>query len=83
MMVISLKQVQNIFKRKDGLAITKEAFIAQSTGKIITPPPLVFDIPCRNGEICIKTAFVKQLQTYTIKQVSFFDNGENEIDNLQ
>ncbi len=73
MKIIELDQLKKYFDWKEAILITEQAFLAQSVCDIITPKPLVFDIPQNKWEVCIKTAFSSKLETYTIKQVSYFE----------
>jgi len=75
MILISQKQLKEKISIPLAIRSIKKAFIASSYGKVIMPDPLVFELPKNEGEICIKTALVKNLSTYTIKQVSVINKN--------
>ena len=75
MIVISQKQLKSKITISRAIQSIKEAFIASSSGKCVAPLPLVFELPKKEGEICIKTALVEGLPTYTIKQVSVMNKN--------
>ncbi|MDD5750205.1 MAG: ornithine cyclodeaminase family protein [Candidatus Pacebacteria bacterium] len=77
MLKINKKQLREIIDPSTAMAEIEKSFVAFSTGKVILPLPLVFDLPKNNGEICIKTALVEGLPTYTVKIVSVFKSNEN------
>lgn len=75
MIIISQKKLKEKISIPIAVESIKKAFIASSFGGVIMPGPLVFELPKNKGEICIKTAVVKNLSTYTIKQVSVMNNN--------
>lgn len=83
MIIISQKQLEAKITIPLAIKCIKEAFIASSSGKVLMPNPLVFELPKNKGEICIKTAVTENLPTYTIKQVSVMNkNLEKNIATL-
>jgi ornithine cyclodeaminase len=75
MILISQKQLKEKISIPLVIKITNKAFIANSSNRVIMPDPLVFELPNNDGEICIKTALVVGLLTYTIKQVSVINKN--------
>jgi ornithine cyclodeaminase len=53
----------------------EQAFLALATQKIVMPPILQLTIPEKNGEVCIKTAYIPGLDSFAVKlSPGFFDN---------
>lgn len=68
--IITKSELQKKLQPEEIIKAVERAFIAYSKGNVLMPPPLVYAFPDGTGEICIKTAFSRELPTYTIKQVS-------------
>lgn len=78
MIIISQKQLKEKISLLLAIRSIKKAFIASVFGNVIMPPPLVFELPRKLGEICIKTSFNESLSTYTIKHVSVMSENINK-----
>lgn len=58
------------------IEIVEEGFTALAKGIVTLPPIMRIDIPEHNGEIDVKTAYIKGLDTFAIKISSgFFNNS--------
>ena len=57
------------------IEIIEEGFAALAKGKVTLPPIMRIDIPENNGEIDVKTAYIKGLDTFAIKVSSGFFNN--------
>ena len=78
--IISLDQIQNSMSKTDILHAVKNALIAHSKGKVVSPPPgqLLFDDP--KGDCHIKYGYLKGGDTYVVKVASgFYDNPKQGI----
>jgi ornithine cyclodeaminase len=59
----------------DTVACVENAFRALASGAVVMPPILRLDIPERNGEVDVKTAYIPGVQASAIKiSPGFFDN---------
>jgi len=76
MFIVNKSELEKIIDFPSAIAEIEKCFVAFSGGKVINPPPFQFNFPNNNGEICIKTALVEGLPTYTIKLVSVFKSNE-------
>lgn len=57
------------------VAAVRDAFAALATADVAMPPVMRLDIPERNGEVDVKTAYVPGLDSFAIKiSPGFFDN---------
>lgn len=83
MRLVSQAEIENNINFSEALKVIEASFVAASEKKVILPPPLVFALGETKGEICIKTAYDGNLPTYTIKQVSVFqDNPKKGLPSL-
>ncbi|MCM3389248.1 cyclodeaminase [Ureibacillus chungkukjangi] len=65
------------------IEIVEEGFTALANGKVTLPPIMRIDIPENNGEIDVKTAYIKGLDTFAIKISSgFFNNSSLGLPSL-
>ncbi len=59
----------------EGIKVIEDAFKNLSEGKAIMPPIMRLDIEENNGEVDVKTAYIKGLDSFAIKMSpGFFDN---------
>ncbi|HWL12014.1 MAG TPA: cyclodeaminase [Ureibacillus sp.] len=75
----------NLFKEEEirkfvavnstAIEIVEEGFTALANGNVTLPPIMRIDIPENNGEIDVKTAYIKGLDTFAIKISSGFFNN--------
>ncbi|PYF03960.1 cyclodeaminase [Ureibacillus chungkukjangi] len=83
----------NLFKEEEirkyvavnekAIEIVEEGFMALANGKVTLPPIMRIDIPENNGEIDVKTAYIKGLDTFAIKISSgFFNNSSLGLPSL-
>ncbi len=57
------------------LAVVSDAFVALARGEVVMPPILRLDIEDHNGEVDVKTAYMRGLDSFAIKMSpGFFDN---------
>ncbi|MEL7543735.1 MAG: cyclodeaminase, partial [Pseudomonadota bacterium] len=69
----------------DAAAISciREAFKLLAGGDVIMPPVLGFEVPARNAEVDVKTAYVPGLPHFAIKiSPGFFDNPQRGLPSL-
>lgn len=65
----------NIELNKTSIDIIDRAFATLATKEVIMPPVLSMDLPMVHGEVDVKTAYIPELETFTIKvSPGFFDN---------
>lgn len=57
------------------IEIVEDGFTALASGNVTLPPIMRIDIPENNGEIDVKTAYIKGLDTFAIKISSGFFNN--------
>jgi len=57
------------------IQIVEDGFTALASGNVTLPPIMRIDIPENNGEIDVKTAYIKGLDTFAIKISSGFFNN--------
>jgi ectoine utilization protein EutC len=63
--------------------VVAEAFASLATGRVVMPPILRLDVPDRNGELDVKTAYVPGLEGFAVKMSSgFFDNPKRGLPSL-
>ena len=68
---------------KIAIDIVEEGFTALAHGNVTLPPIMRIDIPENNGEIDVKTAYIKGLDTFAIKISSgFFNNSSLGLPSL-
>ncbi|MDI7742147.1 cyclodeaminase [Lysinibacillus fusiformis] len=60
---------------KKAIEIVEDGFTALANGNVTLPPIMRIDIPDSNGEIDVKTAYIKGLDTFAIKISSGFFNN--------
>ena len=68
-----IKKCVNI--SEDIIPIIENAFVSLSKGEAIMPPILRLDIHENNGEVDVKTAYIKGLDSFAIKMSSGFYNN--------
>ena len=76
MFIVNKSELEKIIDFPSALEEIKKSFIAFSEKKVLAPPPFFFYLPEENGEICLKTALIEGLPTYTVKIVSVFKSNE-------
>lgn len=60
-----------------------DGFAALETDAVVMPPVLGMELPAVNGEVDVKTAYLPQLDTFTIKiSPGFFDNPAKGLPSL-
>ena len=60
----------------DALAVIEDAFSRLAQGLATVPPIIGIEIPDRHGEVDIKTAYVRGLDSFAVKIASgFYDNA--------
>ena len=74
--ILREKEIRNLVKIENSIIpIIENAFISLSNDEAIMPPILRLDIEDNNGEVDVKTAYIKGLDTFAIKMSSgFYDN---------
>ena len=75
MKIININKIKKLFLNKEAIKELEKSFVSFSMRKIVSPPPFAFNLPNNNGEICVKTALIKNLPTYAIKLVSVFKSN--------
>lgn len=56
----------------DALAAVEDGFARLARGEVIVPPPIGFDVPEREAEVHVKTAYVRGLPGFAVKVASGF-----------
>lgn len=65
------------------LAVIEQAFAALAQGEVVMPPVLSLALPDRNGEVDVKTAYLRRLDQFAIKiSPGFFDNPSRGLPSL-
>ncbi|MFC4023578.1 cyclodeaminase [Oceanobacillus longus] len=59
------------------IEIVEEGFTALARGNVTLPPIMSMDIPEHHGEIDVKTAYIKGLDTFAVKISSGFFNNQS------
>jgi ornithine cyclodeaminase len=68
---------------RDAVACVEEAFVALATREVVMPPILSMEIPDRDGEVNVKTAYVPGLDSFAIKvSTGFYDNAKLGLPSL-
>jgi ornithine cyclodeaminase len=68
---------------RDALAAVEAAFAALGRGEVKMPPVLHLDLPERNAEMDVKTAYVPGLPAFALKvSTGFFDNPKRGLPSL-
>ncbi len=74
---------QYVAVNQKAIEIVEEGFTALANGNVTLPPIMRIDIPENNGEIDVKTAYIKGLDTFAIKISSgFFNNASLGLPSL-
>jgi ornithine cyclodeaminase len=59
----------------EAIDLMADAFVALAQGRVVMPPILRLDIEDYNGEIDVKTAYMRGLDSFAVKMSpGFFDN---------
>ena len=67
----------------DAVDCVEQAFRLLATADVVMPPILGFDVPDRNGEVDVKTAYVPGIDSFAIKvSTGFFDNPKLGLPSL-
>jgi ornithine cyclodeaminase len=65
------------------IAVVERAFAALASGKVVMPPILSMAIPEANGEVDVKTAYIRGFDGFAIKvSPGFFDNPKIGLPSL-
>ncbi|SFL87954.1 cyclodeaminase [Salibacterium qingdaonense] len=76
-----IRQVVDINKK--ALELVEEGFQKLEQGEVTMPPVLRVDIPEHNGEVDVKTAYVKGMDLFALKMSSgFFNNADKGLPSL-
>lgn len=75
MLIISKKDIQNIFTMRDAIQASKEALSMYSAGKCDVPLRINIDIPKEQAHSLFMPAYAEELNTAGIKIVSVFPNN--------
>jgi ectoine utilization protein EutC len=68
---------------REAMAVVEAAFAALGRGGVVMPPVLHLDLPERNAEIDVKTAYVPGLPSIALKvSTGFFDNPKRGLPSL-
>lgn len=68
---------------QSALAVVEQAFAALARGEVEMPPVLSLALPDRNGEVDVKTAYMRGLDQFAIKvSPGFFDNPARGLPSL-
>ena len=74
--VLNKEEIQkSIIISNESLKAIEEAFDLLSKGHAVTPPIMRLDLNDKNGEVDVKTAYIKGLDSFAIKiSPGFFNN---------
>ncbi len=76
MNIFQEKEIRQFVKvNQKAIEIVEEGFTALAAGKVTLPPIMRIDIPENNGEIDVKTAYIKGLDSFALKISSGFFNN--------
>ena len=65
---------------EDAIAVVADGFTSLAEGKATVPPILRIDVPENNGEVDVKTAYIRDLDSFAIKiAAGFFDNRKLDL----
>lgn len=68
---------------REAMAVVEAAFAALGRGEMVMPPILHMDLPRRNAEVDVKTAYVTGLPAFALKiSTGFFDNPKRGLPSL-
>ena len=68
---------------REAMAVVEAAFAALGRGGVVMPPVLHLDLPERNAEMDVKTAYVPGLPSMALKvSTGFFDNPKRGLPSL-
>ena len=68
---------------REAMAVVETAFAALGRGEVAMPPILHMDLPRRNAEVDVKTAYVPGLPAFALKvSTGFFDNATHGLPSL-
>lgn len=68
---------------REAMAAVEAAFAALGRGEVTMPPVLHLDLPERNAEMDVKTAYVRGLPAFALKvSTGFFDNPKRGLPSL-
>lgn len=74
---------QSVGLDDEALAAVEVGFTRLSSGQAVMPPIMRIDVPENNGEVDIKSAYVKGLDSFAVKMSSgFFDNHKLGLPSL-
>lgn len=76
MLIINKEQTSKVAQAADLVRETANAFISYSKKANITPAPLFAKLNTKGDELCVKTAYVPTLSTYTVKKVAMFHTNK-------
>jgi ornithine cyclodeaminase len=75
MLILTKKDIQNIFTMQDAIQASKEALAMHSAGKTIAPLRMHMAIPQQNATGLFMPSYAEQLDAMGIKIVSIFPNN--------
>ncbi|UOF91120.1 cyclodeaminase [Fodinisporobacter ferrooxydans] len=68
---------QHVHVNQKTIAVIEEAFASLAANKVTMPPIMRVDIPENNGEVDVKTAYIRGLDKFCIKiSAGFFNNPQ-------
>lgn len=84
MYVFDEKSIREYVKTDDKiLSVIEEGFSKLANGEVTLPPIMRIDIPENNGEVDVKTAYIKGFDKFAIKISSgFFNNSQKGLQSL-
>ncbi|MFB4163532.1 cyclodeaminase [Alteribacillus sp. JSM 102045] len=82
--IFSEEEIRNVTEvNETALELIEEGFQKLAKGEVTMPPILRVDIPENNGEVDVKTAYVKGMDKFALKISSgFFNNSEKGLPSL-
>lgn len=81
LLVLDERQIRSrVDLTSDALSVVEDAFSRLARGEALVPPPIGIDVPEREAEIHVKSAFVRGLPAYAVKIASgFYRNVERGL----
>ncbi|MGD2218265.1 MAG: hypothetical protein PVJ64_16015, partial [Gemmatimonadales bacterium] len=80
MRVINEAEIRAAIKEREALESAEKAFRAMAGGGVELPPPMGLEVPEAQGEVHVKSAYLKGSRIFAVKIASgFYGNAERGL----
>jgi ornithine cyclodeaminase len=80
MQVINEAEIREAIKESEALESAEKAFRAMAEGGLVLPPPMGLDVPEAQGEVHVKSAYLRGSRIFAVKIASgFYGNVEQGL----